>query len=423
MLDKVGEGKTIVEPRILLYSHDTFGLGHTKRTISLGEAILERNPGAKVLYVTGSPMIQDLRLPHGMDYVKLPSAIKLGWEKYASRYLELPFDDFLRLRTRLISTAAREFRPDVFLVDHAPVGMSGEILPTLRTLHRSGSRIVLGLRDVLDDPASVAAVWKKNRVIEVIRSFYDLILVYGMRKFYDPIHEYGIPPDVGRKTHFTGYVYKPRTVQPADRVRKRLKIPEGPLVLVTVGSGEDGGPILKLVREALRVRPLQGFSTLLATGPMCPDDVRLALMEEENKRILVGEFVEDLPSVIAASDLVVCMGGYNSLCELLAYGHRGIVLPRTAPRREQLIRASFLAKKGFVSCMVPNECTPLMLRDAIEAQLADRAEPVWQRRALVELNGARRAAELILNLAGEKAEQERSAVLEKEETWLHVSST
>ncbi len=112
-----------MQQRVLLYSHDTFGLGHTQRTISIAEAILEHEPSAKVLYVTGSPVIQNLKPPHGMDYVKLPSATKIGPENYAPRSLTLTFSDLLRMRAKLIVTIAEEFQPDIFLVDHAPIGM------------------------------------------------------------------------------------------------------------------------------------------------------------------------------------------------------------------------------------------------------------------------------------------------------------
>ena len=347
-------------------------------------------------------MIQKLKLPQGMDYVKLPSAMKRGPEDYVARSLAIPFHDLLRIRTHLIRTVAEEFQPDLFLVDHAPIGMSGEITPTLRFLGAVGTKLVLGLRDVLDDPANVFPVWKKQRVVEAMREFYDLILVYGMAEFYDPISEYKIPADVGMKALFTGYVHRARDVQSVEDVRRRHQLPAGPFILVTVGSGEDAAPVLRLVAAALRLRPLEGFSAFISTGPMCPDDVRETLMRNDNERVLVTEFVEDLPSVIASSDLVVSMGGYNSLCELLAYGRRGIVIPRTKPRREQLIRASFLAEHGFITFMNPRECTPAMLRNAIEASLADKSEPLRERRRIVKLDGAQRAAAHILNFIQEK---------------------
>ncbi len=387
--------------RVLLYSHDTFGLGHTKRNISLGSAILEREPDAAVLYITGSPIIQNLRLPRGMDYVKLPSVTKRGPEDYIPRSLPLRFDNLLRLRMRIIRTVAQEFQPDVFLVDHAPIGMGGEILPTLRDLCKSRTKTVVGLRDVIDDPARVRPLWDEQRIIEVLRELYHLIIVYGMAEFYDPIIEYGLPPNMRNKTRFTGYVYRPRIVQSATNVRRCLHIPAGPFILITVGGGEDGAEVLRLVLAALHLRPLEGFYAFITTGPMCPDDVREALKKEGDERIIITEFVEDLPSIMAAADLVVTMGGYNSLCELLAYGRRGIVLPRMHPRKEQFIRASFLAKHGLITLMNPSEITPEMFRTGLETILADHREPLREKRGIVKLDGAQRAAEYILALAQE----------------------
>jgi len=346
-------------------------------------------------------MIQYLRLPRGMDYVKLPSATKRGPEDYASRNLAIPFDDLLHLRMHLIRTTAEEFQPDIFLVDHAPIGMSGEILPTLRALRKSRTRSVLGLRDVLDDPAIVRPLWEERRIPEVLREFYDLILVYGMEEFFDPISEYNLPPDVRRKTRFTGYVHRARMVQSISSVQRRLRIPSGPFVLVTVGGGEDANTILRLVMAAFRQRPLEGFSAIITIGPMCPDDIRESMIKQSDERLMITEFIEDLPSVMAAADLVISMGGYNSLCELLAYGRRGIVLPRTTPRREQFIRASFLAERGFVTLMNPGECTPTILRDTIEVALANKSEPLREKRSSVQLDGALRAADHILSLTKE----------------------
>ncbi len=232
-----------------------------------------------------------------------------------------------------------------------------------------------------------------------MREFYDLILVYGMAEFYDPVREYKLPADLGDKARFTGYVYRTRSVQSSKEVRSRLQVPEGQFVLATVGGGEDSYPVLQMIAGALHLSPISGFSTLITTGPMCPEGARQALMREEGEKVRVTEFVNDLPSAIAAADLVVSMGGYNSVCEILAFGRRAIVIPRTAPRREQLIRASVLASHGFVTLLNPNECTPVVLRETIEDTLANKAEPLLERRDMVKLDGAQRAANYLLDLA------------------------
>ena len=62
-------------PKILLYSHDTFGLGNIRRSLVIGELLSTVYARAATLLVTGSPMIQSFPLPPRMDYVKLPCAL------------------------------------------------------------------------------------------------------------------------------------------------------------------------------------------------------------------------------------------------------------------------------------------------------------------------------------------------------------
>ena len=69
----------LATPKILLYSHDTFGLGNIRRTLLLAEELSGQYPGAAILMVTGSQMVHSFRIPGGVD----------GAEGVASR-LRLP---------------------------------------------------------------------------------------------------------------------------------------------------------------------------------------------------------------------------------------------------------------------------------------------------------------------------------------------
>ena len=45
------------------------------------------------------------------------------------------------------------------------------------------------------------------------------------------------------------------------------------------------------------------------------------------------------------------MGGYNTFCEVLSMDKRALIVPRTAPRQEQFIRASRAAALGLVNML------------------------------------------------------------------------
>ena len=58
--------------RLLIYSHDTFGLGNMRRMTGIAEHLVERNPNLGVLTVSGSNALPAFDLPERIDCVKLP---------------------------------------------------------------------------------------------------------------------------------------------------------------------------------------------------------------------------------------------------------------------------------------------------------------------------------------------------------------
>src|SRR5690242_14344830 len=83
-IDLNGSGSS---PKIVLYSHDTFGMGNIRRTLLLSQEFITNYPAASILIITGSPMIHAFRIPSGIDYIKLPCMDRLQAEQYAPRYL------------------------------------------------------------------------------------------------------------------------------------------------------------------------------------------------------------------------------------------------------------------------------------------------------------------------------------------------
>ena len=57
-----------------------------------------------------------------------------------------------------------------------------------------------------------------------------------------------------------------------------------------------------------------------------------------------------LESLMARAAGVVAMGGYNTFCEILSFDKPALIVPRTAPRMEQFIRAQRAASSGSSRC-------------------------------------------------------------------------
>jgi predicted glycosyltransferase len=390
-------------PRLLLYAHDTYGLGHLRRSLAIAGRLAQAVPNLTTLLVTGSPVAQQFTLPPRVDSVKLPAVVKIGDDHYRARDLDLSLEQMVRLRAALISEVATHFAPDVMLVDHAPAGMKGELLPALRALrlHVPHARLVLGLRDILDEPTKVRAQWREQGIYGIIDRWYDEVLVYGQRDLFDPVRAYDFPASLAARAHFCGYIRRDDPVRPAAALRAELDLHPGPLVLVTAGGGGDGGELERASLDALAIladrRPLQA---VVITGPLMASGERAAL--EERARSLpfpvrLLPFHPDVPGLMRAADLVVAMGGYNTTCEILAAGRPAVIVPRAHPRLEQDLRARAFAARGLLTMLPAADLTPAHLAATMLHALRQGPPPVAVR-ALWDGEGLARVADRIARL-------------------------
>lgn len=380
--------------RILLHSHDSFGLGHLRRTMTIAEAFKRSMPDASVLITTGSPCATHFTHTAGIDIVKLPSVTKNGAGEYVPRSLGHDLSALLSLRRHLLSEIHRSFAPDLLVVDHQVLGLCDELDDVLREARVLGTRTILGVRDIIDAPEVVAREWGRPRARKALSEEYDRICVYGAPEVFDPRVEYPIPPELRSRVEFTGYIARSAPSQDDAASVWRAGQRTRPHVLVTVGGGEDGAERIETYLECLDLSPAT-WDTTIVLGPL--SDPERARAFKRRVRGLSGVklhlFHADLPHLLAQSDAVISMAGYNSVVEILQSGANAIFCPRSFPRREQLMRAERLAALNLAECLpVP---TPERLRKALEMALSTGRVT----RRLPDLDGASRlcaiAGELI----------------------------
>src|SRR5262245_57126309 len=194
-------------PRVALYSHDTMGIGHMRRNLLIAQALAGGPDPAVVLLIAGAREVNAFGVPSGVDCISLPALNKEGKGQYQSRHLDLSLGELIALRAGTIAAALEAFDPDVLIIDKVPRGAVNELDRALHCLAQKGrTHCVLGLRDVLDDPATVRREWVDAGNDEVIRNYYDAIWVYGDPAVYDPAAEYGFAPEIATKVRFTGYL-------------------------------------------------------------------------------------------------------------------------------------------------------------------------------------------------------------------------
>lgn len=331
--------------KVLLYSHDTYGLGHIRRNLAIGQHLLALRPNLQVVLASGSIVGHRFDLPQGLNLVALPAVVKDGPDSYR------PLDERLtpglvrRARTAVIADVARRLQPDVLLVDHAPAGMGGELRDVLDELRRDRRRprIALGLRDVLDGPENVVSSWSRDGIYSLLETVYDEIYVYGQREVFDVAAHYRIAPEVTRRMSYTGYLDRSQFC--ADESIAGIG---RPFLLATAGGGGDGAEMLS---AALEAGSKLGIETVIVTGPLIDARQRAVLDARAavTPRTRIISFHPGVGALMKSAAVVVTMGGYNSMAEAAAAGTPTIVVPRTWPRREQTIRADLFAARGLVT--------------------------------------------------------------------------
>jgi predicted glycosyltransferase len=391
--------------RIALYSQDTHGLGRMRRNIAIARTLAADEPRA-ILLISGAGEAAILGLPEGADTLGLPALEDAGHP--GSRCLGIGTDALVRLRSEALRSALAAFRPDVLVVDRLPAGVGGELRASFEMLHAMGTRIVLGLPDVLGDHKRVWADWHISDSIDVVRRHYDRIWVYGDPNVFDPVVEHGLPRDLRRMTRYTGYLdgsrADPLAANRAATIRDEHGIGDGPVHVCLAGGDADGARLAETFAET---QLPDGSTGVVLTGPfMAPE--RVADLDAAARRRPDLRVVRVLPgadTLIWMADRIVAMGGYHTTSEALAAGRRPLMVPSARSRPDQLIRARRLENLGAADVLPAAELHPGALAEWIAAD----ARPPAPLAAVIDTNGLSRLPTLLDELQAPIAVPRRRA--------------
>lgn len=347
-----GDPSTPAGRRVLMYSHDTIGLGHMRRNIAIARVLAEQVENISILLLAGCPGGALPDLPNGVDLIKLPSLAKVGRDHWRPGSLRIGTEQLRTMRAGLIRQAVKDFSPDVVLVDHEPAGVWGELLEPLSVEeHPEGSAAkplyVLGLRDILDQPDVVLNRWRRGRIDQLIADCYHTVLIYGCEQVYPSATAYGITGMPGVRSAYCGYVTTklPQVSRVASSERRIAR------VVICGGGGRDAFPVMHAALDALEGIELKDRPVVtMVAGPLM--DPELSTMLARRAHDIGVNFMrrsDNLPALMASVDLVITMGGYNSMVEAVNSGAATLVVPRVGPSAEQRLRAELFSRLGLVT--------------------------------------------------------------------------
>lgn len=377
--------------RILFHVQHLLGIGHARRAALIARALADH--GLEVTVAFGG-----LPVP-GLDFgaarvVPLPAVRAAD-----SRFKVLldasgaPIDAAWKARrAAMLLRLFEELRPDVLLVETYPFGRRAfrfELEPLLDAAHRRPDRplVAASVRDILvakDDPARSA------EMARVARVRFDLVLVHGDPRVIPFEATFPQAGAIADRIRYTGYVAAPRPARSAPGTDGTGE------VVVSVGGGAVGLPLLQAALAARPLSPLAAAPWRLLAGPDLPEAEVRALGAAAPAGVTVERARPDFPALLARCALSISQAGYNTVMDLLQARCRAVLVPFAAGgETEQPTRARLLAARGLATVVAEATLGPDTLADGIRRALAAPPPPAFA----IDLDGAaataRRIAEAV----------------------------
>ena len=286
--------------------------GHINPALSIADALCRRYPDTEVLFA-GNPKGMEARLVPKAGYPFAPievagiqRRVSLENVRRNARALWLLAKSGARAKKII-----REFHPDIVM------GTGGYASgPVVRKAHQLGYRTITHEQNAFPGVTTKLLAPHADRV---------LIAMEGARKRLRLEDE--------SKLVFTGNPVR-EAVLTADRDAARRSLGVGENVCIVSFGGSLGA---QRVNEAIAEvmawhRGQKGFHHIHATGSYDYEDFLAALgkegvVREGNPHLDVREYIDNMPTCLAAADLVICRAGAITLSELECAGRASILIP------------------------------------------------------------------------------------------------
>ncbi|CAB1065231.1 Mlr3248 protein [Olavius sp. associated proteobacterium Delta 1] len=360
--------------KIIQYCQHVLGIGHLFRSLEICRALSEHD----VILVTGGPQV-DTGLPEHVREVRLPDLqmnpeFKGLFSSQENSTLEQVKAD---RQNRLLALFERE-KPDIFLVELYPFGRKAfrfELDPVLHALadqRLPACGVVCSVRDILVEKEDQFK--HESRVVKTLNGYFDAVLVHAdpnlaqLNETFDQFDEIEIP------VIYTGYIASKPEPDAAQNIRRQLQIgPEELLIIVSAGGGNVGAPLLEAVVQAFnRLAVSKKCHLKVFSGPFLASGDLSGLKKMAGHNVQIEQFTSEFLSYLAAADLSVSMGGYNTTMNILATGVPALVWP-FPQNREQRLRAGRLAKAGVLKVIEGEDLHPDRLAGLMGQMLASRS--------------------------------------------------
>ena len=367
--------------------------GHINPAIAIANIWRERHPDSNILFVCGDDPLEKKLVPQA-GY-KMVSVKALGFMRskawWAIKY-NLNAIHYARKSVGECKKLFREFKPDVIIGTGGyacfPALMAGAMMKIPTCVHESNAMPGLTTR--------------------MLASSIDKVLVC----FPESIQHY--KKSVAHKIQVVGMPVRREFVYTKkEDARAELGLDEKPLVISAFGS-QGASEMNKFVAELFRLEKEAGFPFrhIHAAGAwsmrFMPDLVKEKGIDlQVDKDIQLVEYLYNMPTVMAASDILISRAGASTCNEIAAAGKPSILVPSpNVSDNHQEKNARALSDKGGAVLMLEKEATPEKMLHEILALLADKERYANMRKVLQGISvpdSAERLCDVMEDLVKNKA--------------------
>lgn len=361
--------------------------GHINPAIAVANLLKERYPDCEILFIGAAGEMEEKLVPQaGFPLRGLPaSSFRRGKSLKAFTHNIHGVGQIVSAM-RSCKKILRQFKPDVI------VGTGGYAsFPALYMGARLGIPICVHEANAVPGLATRLVADRADRILV---SFRESAAHY---KHPERVEVVGMP--VRRE-----FIYTKR-----EDARRELGLDERPLILSAFGS-LGAREMNKAVAEMFRLEQKQGlpYQHIHATGSYgwkwMPDHVKsLGVDLEHCAGLSMQEYIYNMPTLMAAADVVISRAGSSSLNEIGASGTPCIIIPSpNVTDNHQEKNARVLSDRGGAVLLLEKDCTGARLMEETEAILESPARQKQMRSALlsaVVLDSAEKICDIIKELA------------------------
>jgi len=377
---------------ILIYCQHVVGIGHLCRMLEIIKALSDH----KVTLILGGPPV-DIAFPPHVRIVQLPGLMMDP--EYTRMFPVDPgrsLEETRHRRKEILLDLVQDIRPDVLFVELYPFGRGGfhfelgPFLSAVRTSTHPPCPIVCSLRDILVEKKHQQEY--EQRALDRLAPF-DAVLVHGDPKVIPLDATFSRTLDIKIPVVYTGYICRRPKQGDREHIRKKLDLKSGEkLITVSAGGGSFGYRILEAAVTAHAVLQSSTIKMQVFTGPYLDEKKFTELTHLAAPGATVERFSDNFPAWLAAADLSISMGGYNTTMNVVAADTPALVFPY-GHDREQGLRAEKLTRFTDLKTLTEQDLEPALLARKITGMMGRQ-----NRMPEVQLDGAKQTAAFLINL-------------------------